>query len=55
MSILVNDYLYTKDLRPSTPAWFRMERCDYCDQIEKNTLPAKRNIFNYLTGKKRDK
>ena len=55
MSMMVSDYFYAKQVRQEAPAWYRLERYDYCDRIDVNALSAKRGLFARLAGKKRSK
>lgn len=54
MSIMVNDFFYSRPYREEKPVWYRPERCDYCDQDTLSTLSAKRSFFS-RSSKKRSK
>ena len=55
MSIMENDYFYSRPLRQDRPAWYRLERYEYCDLFDESTVSAKRGIFSRRNGKKRSK
>ena len=55
MSIMLNDHVTAKDLKPVVPSWFREERYDYCERMESSTSSSKRSIFARFAGKKRTK
>ena len=55
MSNIENEYLYTRQLRQDTPAWYRLERYDYCDFYNKNAASGKRGIFSRFADRKRRK
>ena len=55
MSIMVNDYFYAKEYRQDAPAWYRLERYEYCDSMNAHSLSAKRGFLFRLAGKKRSK
>ena len=55
MSIMLNDYVPVKDLKPVVPSWFRQERYDYCEHVAANTVSTKRSIFARRSGKKHSK
>ena len=52
MSIMLNNYIDTDRLAPVVPAWFRAERYDYCERINKRGTSSKRNIFSFITDRK---
>lgn len=52
MSIMLSNYIETNHLAPVVPSWFRMERYDYCDRIDKSALSSKRSIFSSRNSKK---
>lgn len=53
MSIWDSDYYYTRPIRQEKPAWYRLERYDYCEFSDENVLSAKRGSFARRAGKKR--
>ena len=55
MSIMTNDYFYSKPLKQDIPAWYRHERYEYCERFDENTVSAKRGIFSRRFGKKVNK
>ncbi len=55
MSIMLNDYVPVKDMKPVVPSWFRQERYDYCDRTEGGSNSAKRGIFARRSGRKQSK
>ena len=54
MSIMLNDYVAAKDLKPVVPSWFRQERYHYCEHMN-GSASAKRSIFARRSGKKQSK
>lgn len=52
MSIMLSNYHETNNYTPVVPSWFRMERYDYCEPINKSAVSSKRSIFSFLTDKK---
>jgi len=52
MSIMMNEYIAAKDLKPAVPLWFRQERYDYCERFTVRT-GSKRGIFSRFSGKKK--
>ncbi len=55
MSIMLNDYVNVKDLKPVVPSWYRQERYDYCERNEVSGNSSKRSIFSRRAGKKHSK
>ncbi len=55
MSIMLNDYVTVKDLKPVVPSWFRQERYDYCERAAAGSNTAKRSIFSRRSGRKQSK
>lgn len=55
MSIMLNDHVNVKDLKPIVPSWFRQERYDYCERFTSVSGSSKRGIFARRSGKKRSK
>ena len=55
MSTMQNDYFYSRPLQQTTPAWYRLERYDYCETLSESSVSAKRSIFSRRIGKKRSK
>jgi len=52
MSIMLSNYIETNHLTPVVPSWFRMERYDYCDRMDKSAVSPKRSIFSSRSSKK---
>lgn len=52
MSIMLSNYIDTNRYAPVVPSWYRMERYDYCDRVNKREISTKRSAFSFLTGKK---
>ena len=55
MSIMLNDHVTVKDLKPIVPSWFRQERYDYCERTGSSSSSSKRSIFSRRAGKKQSK
>lgn len=55
MSIMLSNYIASDNIKPVTPSWFRMERYDYCEPINKSAGHTKNSIFSFFTDKKQIK
>lgn len=55
MSIMLNEYVSVRNLRPVVPSWFRQERYDYCDRTPISAGSSIRSIFTRRSGKKNNK
>ena len=52
MSIMLSNYIETNYFTPVVPSWFRQERYDYCDKIDKKALFSKRSSHSSHSDKK---
>lgn len=55
MSIWDSNFYYTRQIQQDAPAWFRLERYDYCEGLNESTAASKRGIFARRAGRKRSK